>query len=155
TVLEGKVARAGLLCTAGFRDALTIRRGIRADPWQHREPYPPPLVPRHLRLPVRGRVAADGAEIEAMMRADVVDAVHRFAAAQVEAVAIAFLHAYANPAHERAARTALAEFAPSLPVFLSSDVAPVIGEYARASTTVAAAAVAPRLLPYLTVLERR
>src|SRR5215471_4263707 len=86
TVLEGKVARAGLLCTAGFRDALTIRRGIRADPWQHREPYPPPLVPRHLRLPVRGRIAANGTEIEPMVPGDVVAAMHRFAAAQVEAV---------------------------------------------------------------------
>lgn len=155
TILEGKGARVGLLCTAGFRDALTIRRGIRADPWRHRDPYPPPLVPRHLRMPVRGRIAADGTEREALVAEDVKTAMDRLAADNVEAVAIAFLHSYANSAHETAARDLLTRLAPSLPVFLSSEVAPVIGEYARTSTTVAAAAVAPRLIPYLTSLEQR
>jgi N-methylhydantoinase A len=155
TVLEGKVARVGLLCTAGFRDALTIRRGIRADPWRHREPYPPPLVPRHLRLPLRGRICPDGREVEPFVSSDIDEAMRQFAAANVEAVAIALLHAYANPAHERAAGAALAGIDPSLPVFLSCEVAPVIGEYARTSTTVAAAVVAPRVVPYLKVLEQR
>lgn len=141
--------------TAGFRDALTIRRGIRPDPWRHREPYPPPLVPRHLRLPLRGRLGADGREIEPFVPGDVETALRQLAVAKVEAVAVALIHAYANPAHERAARAALARLDPSLPVFLSCEVAPVIGEYARTSTTVAAAAVAPRVVPYLTVLERR
>jgi N-methylhydantoinase A len=53
TVLEGKGAKVGLLTTQGFRDFLEIRRGRRDNPWDHRTPYPPALVPRHLRLPVR------------------------------------------------------------------------------------------------------
>ena len=155
TVLEGKVARVGLLCSAGFRDALTIRRGLRADPWQHREPYPPPLVPRYLRFPLRGRIGADGREIEPLDTSDLKTALREFRAENIEAVAIALLHAYANPAHERAARDALLDNDCSLPTFLSSEVAPVIGEYARTSTTVAAAAVAPRVLPYLKILEEK
>jgi N-methylhydantoinase A len=154
TVLEGKVARVGLLCTAGFRDTLTIRRGIRSDPWRHRDPYPSPLVPRHLRLPLRGRIGADGREMQPFSAENVTEAMRQFAANGVEAIAICLLHAYANPAHERAAKAAVADIDPSLPIFLSSEVAPVIGEYARSSTTVAAAAVSPRVVPYLTTLER-
>jgi N-methylhydantoinase A len=155
TVLEGKVARVGLMCTAGFRDTLTIRRGIRSDPWRHRDPYPAPLVPRHLRLPLRGRIDAEGREVEPLAAEDVKDALREFAAAGIEAIAICLLHAYANPAHEHAAKAAIESIDPSLRIFLSSEVAPVIGEYARSSTTVAAAAVSPRVVPYLAVLEQR
>jgi len=153
TVLEGKGARVGLLCTARFRDTLTIRRGIRADPWRHRDPYPTPLVPRHLRLAVRGRIMATGEEYEPLCIADVEEAVGWLRNAGAEAVAIAFLHSYINPKHERAARDAVARVHAHLPVFLSCEVAPVIGEYERTSTTVAAAVVAPRVLPYLSELR--
>jgi N-methylhydantoinase A len=108
-----------------------------------------------LRLPLRGRIDAEGREIEPLASEDVNEAMRQFAAAEVEAVAICLLHAYANPLHERAAKAAVAGLDPSLPVFLSSDVAPIIGEYARSSTTVAAAAVSPRVVPYLRVLEQR
>ena len=155
TVLEGKGARVGLLCTAGFRDTLTIRRGIRSDPWRHRDPYPSPLVPRHLRLPVRGRITANGEEYEPLRIEDVVEAVERLRHEGVEAVAVTLLHSYINPKHERAARDAVQRVEPRLPVFLSSEVAPLIGEYGRTSTTVAAAAVAPRVLPYLAELRRQ
>jgi N-methylhydantoinase A len=155
TVLEGKGARVGLLYTVGFRDALTIRRGIRTDPWRHRDPYPRPLVPRNLRLPVRGRIGPDGEEREALCIEDVARAVRQLRNEGVEAIAVAFLHSYANPMHERAARKELARSEPSLMVLLSCEVAPIIGEYARTSTTVAAAAIAPRVLPYLAGLERR
>ena len=64
TLLEGEGGRVGLLTTAGFRDSLEARRGLRKDPWDHRTPYPPVLVPRYLRLAVRGRIGADGGEIE-------------------------------------------------------------------------------------------
>ncbi|MEL7210927.1 MAG: hydantoinase/oxoprolinase N-terminal domain-containing protein, partial [Actinomycetota bacterium] len=62
TMLEGKGATVGLLTTEGFRDALEIRRGLRADQWDHRAPFAPVLVPRHRRLEVGGRRAADGSE---------------------------------------------------------------------------------------------
>jgi N-methylhydantoinase A len=50
TMLEGKGAKVGLLTTSGFRDALELRRGLREDQWNHRAPYAPVLVPRHLPL---------------------------------------------------------------------------------------------------------
>ena len=60
TILEKKGAKVGLLTTAGFRDSLEIRRGIRENQWDHRAPFPEVLAPRYLRLPVRGRIDADG-----------------------------------------------------------------------------------------------
>ena len=155
TILEGKGARVGLLCTAGFRDALTIRRGIRPDPWRHRDPFPAPLVPRFIRMPIRGRIGADGRELEPLIKQDVEAAVRQLQDQRIEAIAVAFLHSYANPAHETMARDLVAEIASPLPIFLSSEIAPVIGEYARTSTTVAAAAVAPRVVPYLISLQKK
>ena len=78
TLLEGKGGRVGLLITAGFRDSLEARRGLRKDPWDHRTPYPPVLVPRYLRLPVRGRIGADGGEIEPIDLDDVRAAIEVF-----------------------------------------------------------------------------
>src|SRR3954462_12264866 len=62
TILEKKGARVGLLTTEGFRDSLEIRRGMRENQWDHRAPFPEGRAPRYLRLPVRGRLAADGSE---------------------------------------------------------------------------------------------
>ena len=68
TILEKKGAKVGMLTTEGFRDSLEIRRGIRDNQWDHRAPFPPVLVPRYLRLPVRGRIGADGKELGAARR---------------------------------------------------------------------------------------
>jgi N-methylhydantoinase A len=153
TILEGKGARVGLLCTRGFRDALEIRRGVREDQWDHRTPYPVVLVPRSRRLGVTGRVLADGSEEELLDLAEVDAAAERLAADGVEAVAVAFLNAYAEPRHERQAAARLAGRFPW--VSTSAHVAPVLGEYLRTSTAVVNAALAPRIVPYLRALEDR
>ena len=70
-VLEHKLAPVGLLTTEGFRDALEIRRGLRADQWDHRAPWPPVVVPRHRRLGVGGRIDRDGKELEPLDEAGV------------------------------------------------------------------------------------
>ena len=158
-VLEGKLASVALLCTAGFRDTLAIRRGIRADPWDHRTPFPPPLVPRHLRVPIRGRLGPDGMEWEPLAEADVLAAAETIRASDVEAVAIGFLHAYANPAHELSAaallRQALGEHPAARHIFCSGEVLPIVGEYERIATVAMHAALAPRITPYLAALEAR
>src|SRR4051794_645051 len=71
TILEKKGARVGLLTTEGFRDSLEPRRGIRENQGDHRAPSPEVLAPRSLRLPVRGRLAADGSETAPLEPADV------------------------------------------------------------------------------------
>jgi N-methylhydantoinase A len=99
-LLESRGALVGLLCTEGFRDVLEVRRGDRGDPYDLFWRAPAPMVERHLRVPVRGRIRADGAEHVPLEPADVTQAAAWFAEHGVDAVAIAFMNAYANPAHE-------------------------------------------------------
>ncbi|WP_255468432.1 hydantoinase/oxoprolinase family protein [Reyranella sp. CPCC 100927] len=153
TILEGKGARVGLLTTEGFRDSLEIRRGLRENTWDHRTPFPPVLVPRYLRLPVRGRIAADGSEIAPVEIADVHAALDVFRSEGVDSVAICLINSFANPAHEQAVAQAVRAADNAWPVSVSSDVISVVGEYERVSTTVVNAYVAPRVVPYLRALD--
>ncbi len=153
TVLEGKGARVGLLTTHGFRDSLEIRRGIRENPWDHRKPFPPVLVPRRLRLPVRGRLDPGGNEIEPLVADDVAEACRTFREEDVEAVAICLFNSYADGRHEQAAAQAVAENWEGAWISSSSDIAPAIGEYERSSTVVMNAYVAPRVVGYLRELN--
>src|SRR5690606_18182748 len=112
TALERKGAKAGLLTTAGFRDSLEIRRGIRDNPWDHRPPNPPVLVPRHLRRPVRGRIDAAGDEVEPLALEDVAAAAEIFAREKVSSVGICFINSFASPDHEQAAAAELRRHLP-------------------------------------------
>ncbi len=154
-VLTGNVARTGLLATRGFRDALEMRRGIREVQYDNKYLAPPPLVPRYLRLPVRERVAEDGSVLAAIDLDEVDRALERLREAGVEALAICFLHAYANDDHERAAARRVGERWPELYLSVSSRVLPQVRYYDRVSTTVLNAAVGPILNRYLESLTAR
>jgi N-methylhydantoinase A len=151
-LLEGKGARVGLLTTEGFRDSLEIRRGVRDNPWNHRTPYPAVLVPRYLRLPVRGRIDRHGVETESLSMPDVDTALAEFRRENVDAVAIGFFNSYLNDAHESQAAARIRQVAPDLPVSISSTIAPMMGEFERTTTAVLNAYVSPRTLSYLRAL---
>src|SRR5581483_1260722 len=114
TLLEKKGAKVGLLVTEGFRDSLEIRRSIRENVWDHRQPFPEVLVPRHLRLPIVGRLEHDGTVRTPFDPKSVAAAAQVFAEEGVEAVAICFMHSYANPAHEQAAKAELQKHLPDV-----------------------------------------
>jgi N-methylhydantoinase A len=154
-VLTGNVARVGLLTTRGFRDALAMRRGVREAQYDNRYTAPPPLVPRWLRLPVTERVDETGAVLTPLDVADLNAAVGQLATAGVEAVAICFMHAWANPAHEVEAEPHVARALPEAYVSRSSSVMPQIRFTERVSTTVLNAAVGPVLQRYLDRLTVR
>ncbi|BAM86938.1 conserved hypothetical protein [Bradyrhizobium oligotrophicum S58] len=154
TLLERTGAIVGLLGTEGFRDTIEIRRGWRDNPWDHRSPWPDPIVPRHRRLSVVGRMDAEGGTVIPLDPASVRRALDRMLSFGVESVAVCLLHSYRNSDHEQRCRDIIAEHAPELWVTLSSELAPVVGEYERASTSVINAYVAPRVVPYLNGLER-
>ena len=98
-LLERKVARTGIITTAGFRDVLEMRRRDRPQTWGLRGGYEP-VVPRDLRLEVDERVLADGA-IHTEVNVDQVEAAARELLARgCEAVCVFFVNAYANPANE-------------------------------------------------------
>ncbi len=153
TMLEGKGARVGLLTTEGFRDTLEIRRGLREDQWNHRQPYAPVLVPRHLRLGVAGRIDADGSEHAPLATADIDAALADFAAEGVDAVAIAFFNSFLDDVHERAAVEHVQARLAEGWVTGSASLSPSLGEYERTSTAVVNACLLPRIGGYLAALE--
>ncbi len=153
TMLEGKGATVGLLTTDGFRDVVEIRRGLRSDQWNHRAPYAPVLVPRYLRLPVGGRIDADGTEHEPLDLTGLDDALDQFRAEGVESVAVAFMNSYANSDHEDAVAAEIATRWEGDWITTSANVSPLMGEYERTSTAVVNATLMPRIVGYLQSLE--
>ncbi len=154
-LLEGKAALVGMLTTAGHRDVIEMREGLKPDRYNLRMTPPPPLVARRLRLGVSERTRADGRIETPLDQASLDAALDALAAAEVRAVAICFLHAWANPAHERRAAVAARERLPGVYVTASADVLARIDEFARFSTTVANAAVGPVIGAYLRRLADR
>ena len=95
-------ARAALLTTAGFRDVVNMRRGMRADLYDPKQAPPDPLIPRQRIHPVAERIDSDGAVLEPLEESSVDRAVAEIRRAGVESVAVGFVFAFANDAHERA-----------------------------------------------------
>jgi N-methylhydantoinase A len=155
TILEKKGAKVGLLTTEGFRDSLEIRRGIRENQWDHRAPFPQVLAPRYLRLPVRGRIAADGTELAPLAAQDVDAAADVFNVEGVESVAVCLFNSFLDGTHERAAGAALAKSWKGKWISLSSEVMPTMGEYERSSTVVVNAYIAPKVTSYLSALDQQ
>ncbi len=147
TIIQGKGARAGLITSAGFSDVLEIAYQTRPSLYEINYEKPRPLIPRHLTAGVRERIGPDGDVIVALDEADAVAAARRLRCAGVEAIAIAFLHSYRDPTHERRAAAAIRAACPDLPVILSSEVCPEYREYPRTSTTVVNAVLVPRVGP--------
>lgn len=154
-LIERKGARTALLTTAGFCDALEIRREGRYDMYDLLIDPPAPLVPRHLRREVSERLLPDGTVLRPLDEVAAQRVVAELLDAGVEAVAICLLHAYLNPVHERRLAALVREAAPHVAVSCSSDVVPEIREYERTSTTTANVYVAPLMSRYLEDLERR
>lgn len=154
-VLTGNMSTTGLLTTYGFRDALEMRRGVREAFYDNKSIRPASLVPRRLRLPVRGRMDHSGKELEPLCLDDVELAIETFQAEKAEAVAVCFMHAYANPEHEEKVAELVARRMPEAYLSVSNRVLPQVRFYERSSTTVLNAVVGPVLKRYMNNLQRR
>jgi N-methylhydantoinase A len=154
-VIERKGARTALLTTRGFRDAYEIAREHRYDLYDLFLEMPTPLVPRHLRLEIDERVYADGSVAREPDQPAVASLVAELRDKGIEAIAICFVHSYANPAHEQLVGAIVGEIAPGVRVSLSSEVVPEIREYERTSTTVVNVYVQALVENYLAELVRR
>src|SRR5205809_903687 len=147
-IVERRGARVGLVTTRGFRDVLEIARQSRLHLYDLRlPPKPEPLVERRLRLEVGERVGPDGAVLLPLALNELPAIVEALERGHVESVAVCLLHSYANPAHERALKAALAPHFAHLSV--SSEINAEFREYERSSTTVLNAAVMPLASHYL------
>src|SRR5262249_24090354 len=154
TLLEGKGVRVGLLTARGFRDVYEIGRQWRGEHvFDIFAPAPKMLLTRDRIFEVRERVGARGEIIEPLVAQDVRDAVAKFVACGIDAVAICFLFAYANPAHEKAAAEIIRAVAPDLYLSLSHEVNPEWRESERTASTVANAYIGPPVSRYLRTLE--
>ena len=153
-LIERKGARTVLLSTRGFRDILELAHEQMYDIYDLFAPPPEPLIPRPLRLEIDERVDARGAVLRAPSEASIAAAIERIRELGAEAVAIAFLHSYVNPCHERLLAERVRVALPDVDVSLSSDIAPIAGEYQRTSTVVADAFAKPKVRAYIAALER-
>lgn len=153
-LIERKGSRTALLCTEGFRDILEMRDGLRYDVYDLQIEYPPPLVPRSLRMEVAERMSSSGDVLVPLTDAEIGRIARRVRDEEIESVAICFLHSYANDLHEKAMAEGIRRVAPDVSVSLSSAVLPRINEYHRTSTVVANAFVKPQVQAYLGKLAR-
>lgn len=152
-IIERKGAKTALITTRGFRDIVLIGRQKRYETYDLYMNKPAPLVRRRDIFELDERMAFDGAVLAALDDASLGTIVDQILEGGYEAVAVALLHAYANPAHERAVRDGIAARAPDMLVSLSSDVSPKFREYERTSTTVANSYIKPAVTRYLGHLQ--
>jgi len=153
TLIERKGARTGLIVTRGTRDVYLIGRGNRPEAYNlffHRHR---PLVPRHLTREVEERLLSSGEVHLPLDRAGVAEAARVLAAEKVEAVAVCFLHAYANPEHERIAGEMIRAALPGAYLSLSHEVLREYREFERMSTTVVNAYIGPKVGGYVESLN--
>jgi N-methylhydantoinase A len=153
-LLERKGAVTGLITTAGFRDLLELARQKRPHTFDLNVSKREPLVPRQLRAEVPERIAADGSVLTPLDREALRAAIDKLLAANVESIAICFLHAYHNAAHEETAAALVRERWPDGHVAVSSEVLPEFREYERLSSTVINAYLMPATRDYFHQFER-
>ena len=156
-LLEGKVGRLGFVTTEGFGALLEIARQSVPDGYGNSYFWvkPPRIVPADLVRTVGGRLDHTGAELRPFDEDQARAAARYLRDREVTAVGVCFLHAYANPAHERRMREILAAEHPGAAVSLSSEVLREYREYERAMTTLVDAAVKPRVARYVATIAHR
>ncbi len=154
-LIERRGAVTAFITTAGHRDALEIGTESRFAQYDIFMVKPDPLVPRKRRFAINERVLANGRVAVPLDLAEIEAILPRLRQEQVGAVAVGFLHAYANSVHEQAVAELLARQLPGVAVSLSSEVSAELREYERFSTTCANAYTQPMMARYLGELEEQ
>ena len=151
TLLQHKGVKTGLITTDGFRDVLEIAR-LNWPLYRLSHNKPAPLVPRFLRFEVPERMNARGKVLIELDEEAVRRAVEKLKQHGVEAIAVCFLHAYANPAHEKTVAKIIGDVYPEVGVSLSHEVTREYREYERTATTVLNAYLQPVMERYVSEL---
>ena len=149
SLLEGKGPKTALITTSGFRDVLEIMRADRKDLFDLHQSKPAPMVPRDRCLEVNERVSATGAIIKPIDMSEIGEIIAKLKLIKVEAVAVCFLFAFLEPAHEILIGDALSSEMDGVSVSLSHQVLPLYREYERTSTTVVNASAQPVMDRYV------
>ena len=152
TALEHKGAKLGIITTRGYRDVLVIGRGNRTQLYDVTAVRPAGIVQREHIMEVDERSTVDGLIHKHLNEDQVASACTYFLSEGIEAVAVCFLHAYANSRHEQRAAEIVQKLMPGVHVCTSNEILPEYREFERFSTTALNAFVAPRTGRYLTQL---
>ena len=153
TVVERKGAKTALITTRGFRDVVEIARTNRPDMYNLHYKKPDPIVPRRLRFEVTERVKSDGTIVKPLNLEEVRRIASLLKDEGVEAIAVTYLHSYANPSHEEATSKVLKDLLPKTYISVSNRITREYREYERTITTILNAYVAPRTVNYIDRLQ--
>ncbi|TAN13053.1 MAG: hydantoinase/oxoprolinase family protein, partial [Rhizobiaceae bacterium] len=153
-LIERRGARTALVTTEGFRDVIEMRTENRFEQYDLDIVLPVPLIPREDRFTVKGRIGAQGQELQPLDEEALERIGDHIAAEGFGAVAVGFIHSYVNPEHERRARDILAAKL-SVPISISAEVSPQMREFERFNTVCANAYVRPQMAAYLSRLQGR
>ncbi|MEN0013606.1 MAG: hydantoinase/oxoprolinase family protein [Solirubrobacteraceae bacterium] len=148
-ILTGGVAKTAFLTTAGHPDTLVLREGGKLNPFDFRQSYPEPYVPRRRTFEVPERIGSEGEVVDPLDEDAVRETLRGLPALGVEAIAVCLLWSIANPAHERRVGELIAEELPGLPFTLSHELNPIIREYRRASSAAIDASLKPLMQRHL------
>ncbi|ULR47232.1 hydantoinase/oxoprolinase family protein [Rhizobium sp. K102] len=148
-LIERRGARTAFVTTEGFRDVLEMRTENRFEQYDLNISLPPALIARADRFVIRERIDAAGKILLDLDEVSVAAAAEQIAEGGYESVAIGFIHAYANGAHEVAVRDAILKRLPDISVSISSEVSPQMREFERFNTVCANAYVKPAIKSYL------
>lgn len=161
-LIQRRGARVGVLFTAGFEDTLAIARGpvgrvgglpqSQAMDFIHTEP-PAPIVPRNMVRGVVERIGSDGRIVTPLNEADLRASIEDLVADGAESLAVCLLWAFRNTEHEERVAAICKDVAPDIPVSLSHQIAPKMGEFERAVTTVINAYIGPLTQKYIGDLD--
>ncbi len=154
-LLTRRLPPAAMVTTKGFRDVLEIRRGTKGDLWDAYRDVAPPYIRRRDRFEVSERVDYSGRVVTDLDESEARRVAAVLRKRGVQTVAVCFINAYANPAHEQRMREILEEELPGVAVSTSAEVLPEIFEHERFSTTVANAVLAPLVGGYVERLGDR
>src|SRR5262252_356261 len=146
-------ARVAIVTTKGFRDVYELGRTARDPMYDLKYRKPKPLVPRSLAFEVTERCDFQGNVLTPLDRAEAVALARQLRDLGVEAVAVCFLHSYANPNHELLMAEVLSQEYPTLLVSLSHQLSREYREYERTSTVVVDAYIKPVIRGYLANLD--
>jgi N-methylhydantoinase A len=147
-LITRRLPRTAMVCTQGFRDVIEIRRANKQDLWDTYKDVVKPYVPRRDRLVVTERIDSQGDIVTPLDEAEAREVARILKRRGVLAVAVCFINAYVNGAHEQRMKEILQQALPGVPVSTSSGVLSEIFEHERFSTTVANAALSPVIVDY-------
>ena len=151
-ILERKGALTAAVFTEGFRDILALRDECRSNIYDNQIEVPSPLIDADHTFTIRERTLSDGTVVTTVDEAEVRALARDLSRRSISSVAVCLMSAYRNETNERRVRDLLLDEAPGLYVSISSEVSPLMGEYARASTTALNAYTVPVVRPYFTSL---